>query len=113
MGALDDLGGAVPAPITAVAIRGWPSDFPQDIAPQRRPPYESRADSIMYCQILAAVAAQRGWDVRFYDAKNVESRATAILGARANVVLHRPRESLGPPWSKDHRMALAAAIVTA
>ncbi len=111
--ALDEIGGAIPAPITAVVVRGWPSDFPQDITTQRRPPYESRADSIMYCQVLAAVAAERGWDINFYEAKDVETRAAAILGARANPVLHGPRKALGSPWSKDHRMALAAAIVTA
>jgi hypothetical protein len=26
-------------------------------------------------------------------------------------VLHGPRATLGPPWSKDHRMALAATIL--
>jgi hypothetical protein len=111
-GALDEIEGAVPAPITAVALRAWPSDFPQDIATQRRPPFESRADSVMYCQVLAAVARERGWEVSFYDAKNAEARAASLLGPRAVEVLHGPRKRLGPPWSKDHRMALAAAIVS-
>jgi len=26
-------------------------------------------------------------------------------------VLHRPRATLGPPWTRDHRIALAATIV--
>jgi hypothetical protein len=111
--AMDDLAATVSAPITMVALRGWPPDFPEEIATQRRPPYESRADSVMYCQVLAGIAGERGWDVRTYDAKSVEAEATAILGARADDVLHGPRKTLGPPWSKDHRMALAGTVVTA
>lgn len=108
---LDELATALTGPITSIAVRGWPTAFPRDIAALRRPPYESRADSVMYCQVLADVAAARGWDVRTYDSKTVESDATAILGPRAQEVLHGPRRVLGPPWSKDHRMALAATIV--
>jgi len=108
---LDELVAGLPAPVTSLAIRGWPPDFPEDIATQRRPPLESRADSVMYCQALAEVAAERGWGVRTYDAKTVESEAAAILGPRAEEVLHGPRKMLGPPWSKDHRTALAATIV--
>ncbi len=109
---LDELVTALPGPITALAVRGWPPTFPEDIATLRRPPYESRADSVMYCQVLSEVAADRGWAVRSYDAKTVESDAVAILGPRAKEVLHGPRRALGPPWSKDHRIALAATIVT-
>jgi hypothetical protein len=110
---LDALATSLSEPISVVAIRGWPSDFPEDIGTQRRPPYESRADSVMYCQVLAEVAAERGWDLRTYDAKTVESDAASVLGDRARQVLHGPRNVLGPPWSKDHRTALAATIVTA
>ena len=46
-----------------------------------------------------------------YDAKSVERQAAAILGERADSILHGPRAALGPPWTKDHRTALAAAIV--
>jgi hypothetical protein len=41
----------------------------------------------------------------------VELQADGILGARAYEVLRGPRATLGPPWTKDHRMALAATIV--
>jgi hypothetical protein len=51
--------------------------------------------------------------VHLYDSKNVEDQATRILGERANEVLRGPRATLGPPWSKDHRAALAATIVAA
>jgi len=111
--ALDDLASAPPEPIVSMSLRAWPADFPADIAVQRRAPYESRADSVMYCQVLAELAGKRGWTVRFYDAKDVERAAARILGERADEVLHGPRTTLGPPWSKDHRMALAATIVAA
>jgi hypothetical protein len=109
--ALDDIEAAVSRPITSMSLRAWPDDFPDDIARQRRVPYESRADSVMYLQVLAALADERNWAVRFFDAKNVEAEATRLLGDRAHEVLHAPRQTLGPPWAKDHRMALAATIV--
>jgi hypothetical protein len=110
--ALDDLGTSLPEPITVMSLRAWPADFPEDIAVQRRVPYESRADSVMYCQVLADLARGRGWRVHPYQAKTVENEAARILGDRANEVLQGPRATLGPPWSKDHRMALAATIVS-
>ena len=109
--ALDELAAAAPAPIVSIAIRAGPADFPDDIARQRRVPYESRADSVMYLRALAEVAGARGWDVHRYDAKTVEAEAVRVLGEQAHDVLHRPRATLGPPWSKDHRTALAATIV--
>jgi hypothetical protein len=109
--ALDELAIAVPEPIVSMSLRAWPLDFPDDIAVQRRAPYESRADSIMYRQVLAELARARGWDVHLYDAKDVEARAASQLAERADEVLLGPRATMGPPWSKDHRMALAATIV--
>ena len=109
--ALDELATALPEPIVSMSLRAWPADFPEDIAVQRRASYESRADSVMYCQVLAELARERGWTVQFYNAKDVVDEAFRILGERADEVLHGPRAALGPPWSKDHRMALAATIV--
>jgi hypothetical protein len=109
--ALDELATALPEPIVSMSLRAWPADFPEDIAVQRRAPYESHADSIMYRQVLSELADARGWEVHLYDAKNVEDEAIRILGEQADEVLHGARETLGPPWSKDHRMALAATVV--
>jgi len=109
--ALDELTTALPEPIVSISLRAWPVDFPEDIAVQRRAPYESRADSVMYRQVLAELAHARGWKVHLYDAKDVEDEVIGILAGRADEVLHGPRATLGPPWSKDHRMALAATIV--
>ena len=107
---LDELATALPERIASMSLRAWPLDFPDDIAIQRRAPYESRADSVMYRQVLADLAA-RGWDVHLYDAKDVEGQAAGVLGERADEVLLGPRATMGPPWAKDHRMALAATIV--
>jgi len=110
--ALDELAATAPEPIVSMAVRGWPDDFPDDIAVMRRAPYESRADSVMYCQVLTEVARARGWLVHFYSPKHIEDTAADMLGHRSDEILHGPRTTLGPPWSKDHRMALAATIVT-
>ena len=109
--ALEEIAAALTEPITSLSLRAWPANFPEDIAVQRRVPYESRADSVMYRQVLAELARERGWVVHLYDAKDVEVEAVRTLGKQADKVLHGPRASLGPPWSKDHRMALAATIV--
>jgi hypothetical protein len=108
---LDELAASLPEPIVSMSLRAWPADFPDEIAVQRRVPYESRADAIMYRQVLAQLARNRGWAVHFYNARCVEDEAVRILGERGHEVLHGPRAALGPPWSKDHRMALAATIV--
>jgi hypothetical protein len=109
--ALDELAADLAEPIESMSVRAWPVDFPDDIALLRRVPYESRADSVMYCQILAEVAGERGWNVSVYDAKTVEAEAIAMLGKRGEAILRDPRAKLGPPWTKDHRIALAATIV--
>jgi hypothetical protein len=108
---LDQLASSLPGPVASMSLRAWPLDFPDDIAVQRRPPYESRADSVMYCQVLAECAHMRGWEVHLFDAKDVEAQAARLLGERAGDVLRGPRAALGPPWARDHRIALAATIV--
>jgi hypothetical protein len=111
--ALDELAAALPEPVASISVRAWPDGFPTDVAVLRRPPYESRADSVMYCQVLADAGRARGWEVHLYDARTVEAHATRTLGDRADGVLRGPRAQLGPPWSKDHRTALAATVVAA
>jgi hypothetical protein len=111
--AFDDLAAALPAPVVSLSLRFWPPDFPDDVAVQRRPPYESRADAIMYRHVLAELAQERGWEVHCYDARSVEAQAAGVLGERAGEVLLGPRARLGPPWTRDHRAALAATVLAA
>ena len=108
---LDALASAAHEPIVSLSLRAWPLDFPDDIAVQRRAPYEARADSVMYRRILDDLARARGWAIHVYDARTVEHDAARILAARADEILHGPRATLGPPWAKDHRMALAATVL--
>jgi hypothetical protein len=100
--ALDELAADLPAPLVSISLRTWPHDFPDDIAVQRRAPYEARADAIMYRQELSELAHARGWEVHLYDAKAVTAQAAGMVPERA---------TMGSPWTKDHRIALAAAIV--
>ncbi len=109
--ALEELATALPTPVLSVSLRTWPLDFPDDIAVQRRAPYEARADAIMYRQELAELAHARGWDVHLYDARAVIDQAVGLLGERAAEILQEPRATMGSPWTKDHRVALAATIV--
>jgi hypothetical protein len=109
--ALDEVATASPEPIVSMSLRAWPADFPDDVAVQRRVPHESHADSVMYRRVLAELAHDRGWEVHLFNARTVEDEAVRVLGERADDVLRGPRARLGPPWSKDHRMALAATVV--
>ncbi len=109
--ALDEIEAIAGAPLTSLSLRTWPPDFPADVEVQRRTPYEARADAVMYRQVLAEVAGERGVAVHLFDARTAEAQAALFLGSRAEPVLRGPRASLGPPWAKDHRTALAATIL--
>lgn len=102
--------GAAPG-IDLVAVPTWPEDFPTAIATLRRPPYEARADTVMYRQELAAGAQRFGWRCHRFEARRVEREARALLGDRAGSVLDEPRTRLGPPWTVDHRTAVAGVVV--
>src|SRR5688500_6884847 len=109
--ALDEITSVLSAPVVSISLRAWPLDFPDDIAVQRRAPYEARADAIMYRQELGELAQARGWEVHLFDARAVVGQAVGLLGERAEEILQGPRATLGPPWTKDHRIALAATVV--
>jgi hypothetical protein len=109
--ALDEIATALPEPVVSISLRSWPLDFPDDVAVQRRAPYEARADAIMYRQVLSELAHARHWRVHLFDAMEVVGQAVSMLGEGAHEVLQGPRATMGPPWTKDHRMALAATIV--
>jgi len=110
--ALDAVTTAVPR-ILGVALRECPRWLPPTIA-ERIKDYRSQnvADWVMYRKALAAEAEVRGWSVHWYDAKKVfdaASRALRIENLDAHFL--QVRKSIGPPWGKDHKLAMAAAIV--
>ena len=109
--ALDELAAALPEPIVSISLRTWPPDFPDDIAVQRRLALRGPRRRHHVPPGARRARARAGWDVHLYDAKDVVGQAAAVLAERADEVLQGPRATLGPPWTKDHRMALAATIV--
>jgi hypothetical protein len=111
--ALDAVTMAVPH-VVGIALRNCPQ-LPPSIA-ERIKDYRAQnvADWVMYRKALASAAMTRGWPVHWYDAKKVLDAASQALGV-GNLDAHflHMRRTLGPPWGKDHKLAMAAAIVTA
>ena len=104
---------AVPR-IAGVALRRCPP-LPPSIA-ERIKDYRAQnvADWVMYRKALASAAQARGWPVYWYDAKSVLSAASQALRVD-NLDAHflDMRRAIGPPWDKDHKLAMAAAVVAA
>jgi hypothetical protein len=111
--ALDGVAKAVPR-IRGLALRKCPP-LPSTIA-ERIQDYraQNNADWVMYRKALATAAEARGWPVHWYDAKTVLDAAKQALGIE-NLDAHflRVRKDIGPPWNNDHKLAMAAAVVSA
>src|SRR5258706_15584113 len=110
--ALDAVTMAVPR-ILGVALRQCPQ-LPPTIA-ERITDYraQNNADWVMYRKALASAAEARGWPVQWYDAKSVLGAAQQALGVDdLDAHFLQVRRAIGPPWAKDHKLAMAAAIVT-
>lgn len=111
---LDAVAMTLPGRILGIALRRCP-ELPPTIAERIRD-YRAQnvADWVMYRKALAAAAEARGWAVYWYDAKKVWDAAGEALGI-ADLDAHflQQRKSIGPPWGRDHRVAMAAAIVAA
>jgi hypothetical protein len=111
--ALDGVKMAVPR-ILGVALRKC-QPLPPTIA-ERIKDYRAQnvADWVMYRKALALAAEARGWPVHWYDAKKVLGAASQALGLE-NLDPHflKLRKTVGPPWNIDHKLAVAAALVTA
>ncbi len=105
---------AFPSGVCAIAIRKRPP-LPETIA-DRITDYwaQTRADGVMYRDVLAEAAQARGWAVVDYDAKTLFREAAQALGLEdISARLDEIGKTLGPPWQKDHRLAAAAAIAAA
>lgn len=111
--ALDAVTTVVPR-ILGVALRKCP-ELPPTIA-ERIKDYRAQnvADWVMYRQALASAAEARSWPVHWYDAKSVSAAASKALRVE-NFDAHflQMRKVVGSPWNNDHKLAMAAAIVTA
>ena len=111
--ALDGVATAVPQ-IRGIALRSCP-ELPATIAERIRD-YRARnlADWVMYRKALAAAAEARGWPIHWYDAKKVQGSASRALHVEDfDAYFLQTRRAVGPPWNKDHKLAMAAAIVAA
>lgn len=108
---LDALAAALPVKIGEIAIRACPP-LPATV-PERLADYRAQnvADTVMYRAALARAAHARGWRVHWYEARRVLGEADQALGRRSlDELLAKTGAELGPPWQKDHRIAMAAAI---
>lgn len=108
---LATLAAEVAAPIGGIALRTCPA-LPDSIEERIRS-YRARcvADWVVYRQALARAATARNWQVHWYDPRQVQARAARVLGVDSiDGLLKQAGARLGPPWQRDHRMAMAAAI---
>ena len=109
--ALDAVAHAVASPIRGIALRECPS-LPPTIA-ERIQNYRASnvADWVMYRMALAHAAESRGWSVHWYDAKTVIAAVCEALHiANLDTYFLEARKFFGPPWTKDYKVATAAAI---
>jgi len=111
--ALDAVTTAVPG-ILGVALRKC-QQLPPTIA-ERIKDYRAQnvADWVMYRRALASAAEARGWPVHWYDAKSILEMARKALQVEdLDAHFLQVRRAIGPPWNNDHKLAMAAAVVTA
>lgn len=112
--ALEALAETVPLPIGSIAIRICPllpATIEERIADNRA---QTVADSVMYRQALASAAEARGFRVDWYDRERVFRDAAAVLGrGDVNAFLSAMGRDIGPPWQAKHKLAAAAAILSA
>jgi hypothetical protein len=111
---LESLAMSAPCRIRGIAIRECPQ-LPETVAERIRD-YRAHnvADSVLYRQALAGAAEGRGWAVHWYHVKKALRAAGEALRVKdLDAHFEQIRRSAGPPWSKDHKVAMAAAIASA
>ena len=110
--ALDAVTMSVPS-ILGVALRKCPP-LPPTVA-ERITDYraQNNADWVMYRHALGSAAEARGWPVHWYDAKKVLAAARQALRVEnLDAYFLQVRKAVGPPWNQDHKLAMAAAIIS-
>lgn len=112
--ALEAVATAVSSRILGIAMRECPRLQPS--VAERLADYRSQnvADSVMFRQALAGAAASRSWGVHWYQSKAVlDAACNALQVEDLEPRFIEVRRAIGPPWGRDHRLAMAAAIVAA
>lgn len=112
--ALDAMAAVLPRHGLGLALREC-QPLPPTIA-ERLQNYRAQnvADWVMYRRALASAAEARGWPVHWYDPKTVLRAASVALRIQdIDAHFREVRRSIGPPWDKDHKLAMAAAVVAA
>ena len=108
---LEELAGRGYGPVMAIrAVPKTPDDLRVVLENQNA---SIAADSALYLRGLAGAAAELGVEVRPYMRRDLEAsvaRALGIESAEVPAFLKSLGEGLGPPWSKEQRIAAAAAI---
>ena len=108
---LDVAAKELPVRVIGIALRQCP-ELPPTIA-ERITNYRAQnvADWVMYRRALAGAAEALQWPVHWYDSRRVEGLASRALGLE-NLDAHfaQLRRSIGPPWTQDHKLAMAAAV---
>jgi hypothetical protein len=104
---LRELEEALAVPIRSIALRAIPN-LPDTVA-ERITDYwaNARADGAMYREELARAAQERGWAVYWFDKREANELAQTEAFGEAEAAASR---RFAPPWSNDHRLALAAAL---
>jgi hypothetical protein len=111
---LGALAAEVATPIAALAMRRYPPLPPTVAECITDTRARNLADWVMYCDVLAEAATALGWAVHRFNVKTVFADAARALGRNSlDGLLQQTRSAVGSPWTKDHQMALAAAIVAA
>ena len=106
---------ALPKGIGSIAIRKRPK-LPPTVAERIRSYYaQTRADGVMFRDALEAAALARGWRVDEYEVKTVLAEAARALRLKGDIGewMQDVGRNAGRPWTEDHRLAMAAAIVAA
>ncbi|MBS0374602.1 MAG: hypothetical protein JSR73_08455 [Proteobacteria bacterium] len=98
-------------PIRCIALRDCPPLPPttREIIADARA--ATMADSVLYRRALAAAAADRGWEVCWYDRDRVGPLAGRML-PRGNLdaFLQAMGRAAGPPWQARQKLAATAAL---
>jgi hypothetical protein len=72
-----------------------------------------RADGMLYHSAICAAARRRGWKLVLHRRGEESARAAEAMQLSADEVerfVNDLRRTMGPPWTAEHRNALAAAI---